>query len=66
MHCLDCHTQGAASPAVGICRACGAAVCANHARVITHETHRRPFLAPPVETPARSLRCFPCAGADSR
>ncbi|WP_405421564.1 DUF2180 family protein [Streptomyces erythrochromogenes] len=65
MHCLDCHAQGATTPAVGICRACGA-VCTNHARVITHEVHRRPFLAPPAETPVRSVRCFPCAGADSR
>ncbi|WP_443065820.1 DUF2180 family protein [Streptomyces sp. NBC_00503] len=66
MHCLDCHTRGAASPAVGVCRGCGAAVCADHARIVTYEVRRRPLLAPPSETPARSVRCFPCAQADSR
>ncbi|WP_442815866.1 DUF2180 family protein [Streptomyces sp. NBC_01205] len=66
MHCLDCHSQGVASPALGVCRGCGAAVCANHARVTTYQVHRRPLLAPPSETPARSVRCFPCAAADGR
>ncbi|MFZ3474247.1 DUF2180 family protein [Streptomyces sp. 4.24] len=62
MHCLDCHMAGTVSPAVGVCRDCGAAVCANHARVTEREVRRRPLLAPPVETPARTVHCFQCAG----
>ncbi|MER6254959.1 DUF2180 family protein [Streptomyces sp. NPDC001584] len=62
MHCLDCRMAGKTSPAIGVCRDCGAAVCANHARVTEREIRRRPFLAPPVETPARTVHCFQCAG----
>ncbi|AYV26243.1 hypothetical protein EES41_05870 [Streptomyces sp. ADI95-16] len=61
MLCLDCNTAGTTSPAVGVCRGCGAAVCANHARVIQREVRRRPLLAPPVETAARTVHCFTCA-----
>ncbi|WP_420717935.1 DUF2180 family protein [Streptomyces sp. H34-S4] len=61
MLCLDCHTQDVTSPAVGVCRACGAAVCASHARVTRREVRRRPLLAPPSDVSPRTVHCSLCA-----
>ncbi|MEU9244417.1 DUF2180 family protein [Streptomyces sp. NPDC048385] len=61
MHCVECHTQGAQTPAVGVCRSCGAAVCAEHARLTSEEERRRPLTGAPQFAASRTVMCPGCA-----
>ncbi|MEW1996950.1 DUF2180 family protein [Streptomyces coelicoflavus] len=63
MHCLDCQTAGSNSPCVGVCRRCGAGVCAQHARIATHSMRLGPVIGTPAEAEARTVLCPLCAAA---
>lgn len=65
MNCLDCNLAGVAAAAIGICRDCGAGVCATHATVRDHHLTRTVTINRliPVEPPARVVRCHVCTAA---
>jgi hypothetical protein len=65
MHCLDCTTTGAPTPAVGICTTCGAAVCRGCVRVGFHPIgHSAVFSSADLSvTETRQLACPACATA---
>ncbi|MFD7298354.1 DUF2180 family protein [Streptomyces sp. NPDC059897] len=65
MHCLDCHAQGTAATAIGVCHDCGAAVCEGHARVTDRSVRRGPVVGAPQEAVARTVRCPKCATAST-
>ncbi|WP_374215021.1 DUF2180 family protein [Streptomyces longispororuber] len=65
MHCLDCHAQGTATTAVGVCHDCGAGVCTGHARVTDRSVRRDPVVGAPHEAVARTVRCPQCATAST-
>ncbi|MFB8026840.1 MULTISPECIES: DUF2180 family protein [unclassified Streptomyces] len=63
MHCLECHTEGKDSHAVGVCHRCGAAVCAKHARMATRSVRHGSLIGTPGEHQERTLLCPVCAEA---
>ncbi|WP_282703103.1 DUF2180 family protein [Streptomyces sp. CC219B] len=65
MHCLDCHSEGRQTPALGVCRQCGAAVCERHSKLSEQFlTCTKPVSRTmAVEPPVRRLLCTPCARA---
>lgn len=65
MHCLDCRTAGTNSPTVGICQACGAGVCAAHARIAPRNVRRGSLLGAPGEARGRRVLCPVCAAAEA-
>ncbi|MGW1179249.1 DUF2180 family protein [Kitasatospora sp. NPDC002543] len=63
MHCLDCDTEGTTSPAVGVCRGCGAGVCADHARTEAATLRSGPVLGPADKTVVRQILCPSCSAS---
>jgi hypothetical protein len=66
MDCLDCLLDsGRPTDTVGICTACGAGVCLDHAVIVEHPLTRTAVIMRdiPVEPPARLLRCPTCQAA---
>ncbi|MFI2380199.1 DUF2180 family protein [Streptomyces sp. NPDC018964] len=61
MQCLDCRRQDAATTAVGVCLACGAAVCDAHAH-ITADGRQGPLSGAPRRF-TRTVRCHTCGPA---
>lgn len=65
MYCYDCSRRGRPEIAVGVCAACGAAVCANCARVGRQTVRRMEGFVQSdqsnIET--RIVNCGPCADA---
>ncbi|MEV7035766.1 DUF2180 family protein [Streptomyces sp. NPDC093272] len=65
MNCLDCDSDGRQTPAIGVCRQCGVAVCGHHSKLseqfltCTKPLNRRVA----VEQPVRRLMCRACARA---
>ncbi|MET8747448.1 DUF2180 family protein [Streptomyces sp. NPDC004728] len=65
MHCLDCRTTGTNSPTVGVCRGCGAGVCAAHARIAPRSVRRGSLTGTPCEARVRTVLCPVCAAAEA-
>lgn len=65
MICLDCAVAGGTAAPVGICHACGAAVCLQHAEVRPHHLTRTVPInqVVPVEPAARLVWCTTCVAA---
>ncbi|MET9969154.1 DUF2180 family protein [Streptomyces sp. NPDC006356] len=65
MHCLDCYGAGRQTPALAVCRQCGAAVCAQHSQLTEQSlTCTRPInRTVTVEPPVRRLLCRTCSAA---
>ncbi len=65
MNCFDCGALGTATPAVGVCVECGAAVCARHAQITARWLTRTEPInrVVTVEPPTRILRCTLCQAA---
>ncbi|WP_024755170.1 DUF2180 family protein [Streptomyces exfoliatus] len=66
MNCYDCAQKGKTVPATAVCRHCGAAVCAEHAHVVTAEqiTHNAGLGVSTLALPARRITCITCYGAE--
>jgi hypothetical protein len=62
VNCYDCAVPGLTSPAVAVCRDCGAAVCADHAHPVTRHLTRTLVInrIVPIEPAARAIYCGPC------
>lgn len=63
MRCLECHAEGRDSNAVGVCRTCGAAVCAHHVQTVTRSVRHGSLVGTPGEHQERTLLCPVCAEA---
>ncbi|MCS0603689.1 DUF2180 family protein [Streptomyces sp. LP11] len=66
MNCFDCQDLDIATPAVAICRVCGAGVCHRHARTrprVLHELTGTGLATKPRA--ARRLLCGTCTAAES-
>ncbi|MEU3228046.1 DUF2180 family protein [Streptomyces sp. NPDC006976] len=65
MHCLDCYSGGRQTPAIGVCRQCGAAACAQHVQLGQQVlTCTKPInRAVTIDPPARRLLCRTCSAA---
>ena len=65
MLCFDCASLGHSAEAVAICADCGAAICADHARISPHWLKRTAVInrTVSVEPPARLIRCGVCQTA---
>jgi len=65
MECFDCAAVDRQRPAVGICHDCGAAVCAEHARVVPRWLTRAAAInrVVQVEPPGRLVLCPVCEAA---
>ncbi|MET8544312.1 DUF2180 family protein [Kitasatospora sp. NPDC004799] len=61
MHCLECRSANTTSTAVGVCRGCGAGVCADHARTEAATLRSGPVLGPADKTVVRQILCPSCA-----
>ena len=66
MNCFDCADLGSSSSAVGICHACGAGVCMEHAKVYDHYLTRTEPIDQMIriEPPARLIWCGTCSAAN--
>lgn len=59
MNCLDCALQnGDQTTAFGICRHCGAAICLDHATVVTPRA--TPVGLMPTQPQRRTFSCLDC------
>ncbi|MER5215462.1 DUF2180 family protein [Streptomyces sp. NPDC002838] len=67
MICLDCYSGGHQTPALGVCRKCGAAVCGQHGKLTEQFlTCTKPISRTvTVEQPVRRLLCTACTRAHS-
>lgn len=65
MQCFDCTQQGRPLPAVGVCAACGAGVCAECVRLGRQSIRRMDgFVSADISMiDARVLNCPSCADA---
>jgi hypothetical protein len=65
MHCLDCYSDGRQTPTIGVCRQCGAAVCAQHVQLCEQFlTCTKPVSRTvAVEQPVRRVLCRTCSAA---
>jgi hypothetical protein len=65
MNCLECHSGGEQSAAIGVCSQCGAAACHSHARVRDVQlTCTKPVArVVAVQPAARQLLCARCSAA---
>nr|WP_024127042.1 DUF2180 family protein [Streptomyces sp. F8]AHE39763.1 Hypothetical protein pFRL5_100c [Streptomyces sp. F8] len=67
MHCYDCQTtHHGPVPAVAVCRQCGAAVCADHARTAQETLHRAVGMGvSTLPKAARRITCTTCRTAET-
>jgi hypothetical protein len=65
MHCYECSKVGRKEDAVGLCHHCSAALCPEHARVVTDPVTASYPIAQTVVLPlhARLLLCETCLAA---
>ncbi len=68
MQCFDCAKDGDLTEAVGVCTACGAAVCAEHS---VEGSSQATFVATPGDpvlssVPGRRVFCLRCAPAAAK
>lgn len=67
MNCYDCHRLGRTTPALAMCRRCGAAVCAEHLTVHPEEIQRVDGVGRTTSSqPARRFTCAVCHVAEHR
>ncbi len=60
MNCYDCHQNGTATPAIGICEECGAGICPQHAIQATQNHTVTLPMGRTVRPPIRELLCTDC------
>ncbi|NJP45812.1 DUF2180 family protein [Actinacidiphila epipremni] len=64
MNCYECDAQGHSTPAVAVCRTCGAATCAAHGQSSPLLLDRANGLGvATLRRPARQIHCATCASA---
>ncbi|MFE2373839.1 DUF2180 family protein [Streptomyces sp. NPDC059398] len=65
MKCYDCHTSGRITPAIALCRSCGAGACADHSSVVPQTLHRINGMGvATLPRTARRILCEVCSAAE--
>jgi hypothetical protein len=65
MNCYDCHLLGTNTPAVAVCRHCGAAICTAHLKSNAEDLLRSEGMGLTTQDhQARRLTCLTCHDAE--
>ncbi|MYQ75825.1 MULTISPECIES: DUF2180 family protein [unclassified Streptomyces] len=65
MNCYDCHTSDVSTPALAVCRRCGAGICGAHSTAVPHTLHRINGVGvATLPRVARRLVCPTCCAAE--